>query len=168
MQPATALDWSRIHRLTPGEWPAGVLERMDGRVIEALSDIRKALPDPYAIIPSPVGGAHVRTSGSVLSRHYVGDGRLADATDFFMQWDHVWLALQVAQQHPDIGGIGIYTDAMLRGQEGDYAMVHIDLRPQRLQWVAWRQDRDHPTEYVYLLTDPLRYHRILAERGRAA
>jgi hypothetical protein len=166
MTPASAIDWSLIHRLSPDEWPDGVLERMDGRVIQALGLIRSQIPDSHEIIPSPVPGAHVRDTGT--SRHSTAGNRLSDATDVFMAWPHVWAALQIARRTAWIGGIGLYTDMMLRGREGDYAMLHIDLRPQRLEWVAWRKSRNHPTQYVYLHADPLKYHRIIGNRASAA
>jgi hypothetical protein len=138
---------------------------MDARVIMALIDAREALPASHAFTPSPVPEGHVRLTGNPASRHYAGNGRLSDATDFFVAWPHAWDVLTELQgQH--YGGIGIYTDMMLRGVPGDYCMFHIDLRPNRLLWVGWRDGRDQPTQYVYHNRDPLTYHRLLAERGK--
>lgn len=163
---AAELNWSNIRRLSPTEWPRGVLEHMGARVILALSDARDALPPSHAFMPSPVVGGHVRTTGNTANRHYAGNGRLSDATDFFVAWPHAWDVLTELQRHPNIGGIGIYTDMMLRGVPGDYCMFHIDMRPNRLLWVGWRESREQPTQYVYHNSAPRMYHRLLYERGK--
>lgn len=149
---------------TEDEWPAGVLENMNATVILALSKARQAVPASHRMDPSPVPGSHVRKSGT--SRHSTFGGRLSDATDFFTDWAHAWDVHAALQRIPEIGGIGFYTDMMYRGTEGDRAMFHIDTRPERLNWVGWRTDRHSPTVYVYQHRDPLRYHHILATRGK--
>ena len=169
---ASALDWGRdvTHRISPNEFPAGVLDHMDAQVILVLSDLREDVGLP--LMPSPIYGAHVRQTGG--SRHSIdGGSRLSDATDFFCSWGAAWKYLDAARRHPQIGGIGIYTDMLfnprgLTPNEGDWAMIHIDLRPAHLEWVGWREDRNSKLKYVSLQNDPLDYHRILAERGKAA
>lgn len=168
---ASALDWGRdvTHRISPNEFPAGVLDHMDAQVILVLSDLREDVGLP--LMPSPIYGAHVRQTGG--SRHSIdGGSRLSDATDFFCSWGAAWKYLDAARRHPQIGGIGIYTDMLfnprgLTPNEGDWAMIHIDLRPAHLEWVGWREDRSKPTQYIYLARSPLDYYKTLAERGRA-
>ena len=161
---ASELNWQEIPNFSPGEWPAGVLEQMDARVIQVLAAVRQRLPRTHRMDPSPVPGAHVRATGT--SRHSTQGGRLSDATDFFMDWQHAWDALIALQAEPRIGGLGIYTDMMWSGREGDRCMFHIDTRPERVEWVAWRVSRDTPTVYVNKARDPLEYHRIIASRGQ--
>lgn len=149
-------------RLQKGEWPDGALARMNIRIIELMSELRER--SGVAMFPSPVLGAHVRDSGS--SRHAT-EGRLSDATDFFCSWEGASRVLQEARRIYGIGGIGIYTDMIFRGQpEGVWCMFHIDARPERLEWVGWRESGKHTTQYVYFNSDPAGYHKVLAERAR--
>lgn len=162
---ASELDWSTIGNFVPGEWPDGVLGYMDSAVITALQQVRSVLPDSHVIIPSPIARAHVRHEVSG-SRHSTREGtRLSDATDFFMEWRHVWRAWMHAQRNPLIGGIGIYTDMLWAGQQGKLAMMHIDLREERLVWVAWRESPRHDMQYCYLINEPIRFHRLITERA---
>lgn len=161
---ASDLDWTAIARFTPSEWPAGVLDQMSARVILALDSARNALPESHQLRPSPVAGAHVRLTGT--SRHSTRNGqRLSDATDFFCDWSHAARVLQALRRVPEIGGIGIYTDMVWGGVDGDRCMFHIDCRPDRLEWVGWRQSRRDAIQYVYLSHEPARYHAILSQRG---
>lgn len=145
--------------ISADEFPPGVIEQMDPRILAALSDLRNEVGLP--LYPSPVYGAHIRERGT--SRHSVEGGRLSDATDFFCRWDAAWKYLDAARRHPDIGGIGIYTHTIYRAAlPGDWAMMHIDLRPDTLEWVCHQR----PGIYVYLQSEPLKYHRILGEFAR--
>jgi len=138
---------------------------MDKSIINTLSKARNVLPSLYSFYPSPVYGAHVRTVGT--SRHSTQGGeRLSDATDFFVEWKHAWKALEELRRIPEIGGLGIYTDMMFKGVEGDYCMFHIDNRPERIEWVSWRTDRNDSNKYVYLHSDPIMYHNILVDRAK--
>lgn len=158
---ASELDFNTIKNFLAHEWPEGVLEHMEADVIRVLQSIRFAAG--YPVIPSPVPGAHVRHSYSG-SRHSTKNGtRLSDATDFYCEWPHAQRVWHTILGHPGVGGAGIYTDMMLRGTEGDACMFHIDLRPTRVVWVAWRQDRNSPMNYVY---DKAEQQRILQERGK--
>lgn len=162
---ASDLDWGEVPNFSLHEWPSGVLDQMDARVIRALANARLALPPSHKLNPSPVAAAHVRATGA--SRHSTQGGhRLSDATDFFCDWAHASRTLQSLRRTPEIGGIGIYTDMIFSGKEGDRCMFHIDCRPERLEWVGWRQSRRDPINYVYLAGDPIEYHLVLAERGR--
>ena len=168
-KPASKLDWPKqvTRFLSTSEFPAGALDQMDARIILALSDLRKKVGEP--LYPSPVLGAHVRHSGS--SRHSINGGtRLSDATDFFCSWSAAWRYLDAARRHPEIGGIGIYTDMVFnpRGATpglGDWAMIHIDGRAGVAEWIGWRKGQSAPIRYASLQRDPLEYHRLLAERG---
>ena len=166
---ALSLDWDKeiTPRIRQHEFPAGVLEHMDANVILALSDIRTEVGRP--LLPSPVFGAHVRHSVTG-SRHSTRDGqRLSDATDFFVAWEDAWAYLETAERHPNINGIGIYTDMLFRdGPEGTWAMIHIDCRPENLKadWVGWRESRFHKMTYVSKQNNLAKYNRILNTRGK--
>ena len=166
---ALSLDWATdvTPRIRQSEFPAGVLEHMDARIIQALSHLRTVVGKP--LYPSPVFGAHIRHSIS-NSRHSTRNGnRLADATDFFVAWEDAWAYLEAAEAHPDINGIGIYTDMLFGpGAEGTWAMIHIDCRPadSKLDWVGWREDRFHKLKYVYKQNSVAEYNRILNTRGK--
>lgn len=164
---AASMDWSGISRFAPGEWPEGALEYMSPRIITATAAVRDALPADYRMTPSPVYRGHVRHEHSG-SRHATnGRARLSDATDIFMEWRHVWAAFAAAQRVPEIGGLGIYTDMLWAGQMRRKAMLHMDARPERLVWVAWRRDRRDPMKYVYLNSDPIGFFEILSQRARS-
>lgn len=153
---ASELDWSNIKRFKPGEWPAGVLEHMDARIITVLSEIRDTLPAGHGMQPSGLAEAHVRHDGT--SRHSTqGGARLSDATDFFMQWSTVWDAWRAVQAHPAVGGLGVYLDS-ITGRP----FMHIDLRPDRMLWVR------HKGVYTYHHRDPIKFFRVLADHGRAS
>jgi hypothetical protein len=165
MTPAADLDWSRIARFSPQEWPARVLERMDGRLINVVSDVRNRLPRDHSMTPSPLARAHVREHGG--SRHSTNAGaRLSDATDLFMQWHTVWAAWRECLREPRIGGLGLYVDSYMGDPDRTRPMLHIDLRPERVMWVCWRVHETADQTYTYHHLDPTTFHRVLAERGR--
>ncbi|WP_019024095.1 MULTISPECIES: hypothetical protein [unclassified Thioalkalivibrio] len=169
--PASDLDWDQVPYFSPWEWPrgeeeGGPLEYQDAGLILLVSEVRQSLPSTHRMDPHPLVGGHWRPSGR--SRHSI-EGRnpaLSDAIDLYMDWAFVWDAWAAFQRHPDVGAVGIYTDQMYSGTEGDRAMLHIDLRPERLLWVGWRPNRNHPLRYVYHHTDPLEFHRLLAYRAK--
>ena len=148
------------------EWPGEVLSWMHPKVIRLLARWRDAAGVP--MYPSPVERAHVRHEASG-SRHSTNNGeRLSDATDVFLSWNGFWPALAVLEQESEAGGIGLYTDMLYRGDApGAWVMVHVDTRPERLKWVAYRDSESEPLVYVYEADEPQRYHRILAERGKS-
>lgn len=166
---AISLDWkSKVTpRISQHEFPSGVLEHLDAGVVLALSHLRTTVGKP--LYPSPIYGAHVRHRVS-NSRHSTRDGRrLADATDFFVAWEDAWAYLEAAELHPEVNGVGIYTDMLFRsGPEGTWAMIHIDTRPaeRKLDWVGWRENKFHKLKYVYKQHDVAEYNRILNTRGK--
>lgn len=151
---AIDIDWSKVKRFSPSEWPEGVLEHMDGSVITALSMLRDSLPAGHSMRPSPLARAHVRASGS--SRHSIEGGRLADATDVFMDWDTIMDAWLVALRLGEIGGVGLYFDTHLNHKPTP--MLHIDTRPGvKLTWV--RADG----VYHYFHKNPVDFFEVVAE-----
>lgn len=165
MMKASELDWSKLPNFSAGEWPTGVLEHMDARVIEALQRGRAKLPAQFAMHPSPLPRAHVRDTGD--SQHSTQGGtRLSTATDFFMKWDTVWDAWAVFLADPEVGGVGIYVDTWLGDDSITRPMLHVDARPERLMWVCWRKGgKDGRIVYTYHHQEPRLFHRMLAERG---
>jgi len=162
---ATQLDWTTIKHFAPSEWPDGVLKHMDASIIEAINQVRRAVPTTHALIPSPVPRGHVRHEESD-SRHATNNGkRLSDATDLFCRWRHLWALWQAATHVPSVGGLGVYTDMTYGGEFRSMPMLHIDCRPDRLLWVAWRDNSDDPLKYTYLSNKPQQFFRLLAERG---
>jgi hypothetical protein len=138
-----------IPELQAHEWPEGVLDHMDPSVLNASIELRKAAGVPMT--PCPLFGAHVRTEGN--SRHSTQGGtRLSDATDFFIpsHTTSIIRILQVAQRMPEIGGIGLYFDTR------PSVMMHIDCRPERLEWVRIAG------EYIYLHRDAAMYYAEIA------
>ena len=108
------------------------LSRIDKRLIDALIDIRYLSGIP--ITPSPSIDGWYRDSGSEKSRHYA-IGRLSDAGDIFPARGRVLDLWLVVLSHPDINGIGLYTDT--NGPDGrPWIMMHIDLRQtKKLLWI---------------------------------
>lgn len=104
------------------------------------------------IWPSPVPGGWARTSGSSTSRHYAV-GRLADAGDIFPQRGRLLELWVRAQERPNIGSLGLYSDT--KGPDGkNWFMMHFDLRKgQRLFWV-----RELGT-YYFLHSNPVGFWR---------
>ena len=170
--PASHLDWSRIQRFSPGEWPPGVLDHMDSRVILVLSRIRNSLPPGASFVPSPVAGAHVRHRArrpgpSDGDRHSTDDGlRLADATDFFVPWEWAARAWSAILADPAVGGAGIYPDMIYGGEPRGRCMFHIDLRPSRVAWVGWREPVAPSVSLSYCMWDaePKRFLALLRDR----
>lgn len=161
MSNAADLNWDNIKRFTPGEWPPGVLNHMQGRIILALSSLRNSLPADHRMTPSPLVAAHIRDTGT--SRHSLTGGRLSDATDIYMdQWEHAYAAWEKAVSHPEIGGVGFYLDKWL-GRPGNVKpMLHFDGRKEKMLWVCHRVDgRD---VYVYHHRDPALFHQLMGRR----
>lgn len=166
---ASELDFTN-QLFSPSEWPEDSLDWLDMTVIAALFEIRNVLPISHSIIPSPIYGAHVRHDMST-SRHSTHNRtKLSCATDVFMKWEHVWSAITLVQNHPHIGGLGIYTDNMLKGVRGDYAMLHLDTRPKEnfRQWVGWRYPNETNLRYTYYNSDPKGFFELLVTRGKYA
>lgn len=157
-------------KFSPKEFPAGSLEWLDANVILALFDIRNNLPSDAAMFPSPLLGGHVRHNRSTSRHSTLQRTQLSTATDVFIRWENVWEAITEAYKHPLVGGLGIYTDNMLRGVRGDFAMLHIDIRPKSefIQWVGWRLEHETKMRYTYFRNNPREFLSILLTRGKYA
>lgn len=135
-KPTNRVDWKQIRYFNPNEWPKGVLGFVDGRLINALDQLRQQLKQ--AIYPSPVYEGWARHSGSVHSRHYVGSinnpMRLSDAGDFFCDGvpSEVWRTIVNMNV---FGGIGMYTDTHYHGEAR--IMFHVDLRTIGAAGALW-------------------------------
>lgn len=153
-------------RFSPSEFPPGVLDQMDSRVILALFDLRNSLPNDCAIFPSPLVGAHVRQTGT--SRHSTNNGlRLSDATDFFV---HRRFARQVwfeILKSPDINGIGCYQHSFFRNDERAFTMFHIDTRPvaEKAMWVGARNSRHENFTYYSFQNNSRKFFETLSQGG---
>lgn len=142
------INW--IPNFHAGEWPDGAIEQMSPRLLnDAIFPLR--LASGVSMTPSPLLGAHVRSSGT--SRHSTQGGeRLSDATDLFIgdnvnDVTKVWIE---AQRVNAIGGFGIYFDKQMHGKPN--VMIHIDTRPMRMLWLTTEAG-----EYIYWHRDPSRY-----------
>lgn len=158
---AAQLHWSQIKHFSPSEWPLGVLQHMDARIVLALASVRSSLPNDHRMTPSPIKAAHIRAEGSPTSRHSIANNRLADATDIFMHsWAHAYAAWTKAIAHPDLGGVGFYLDKTLAGS--NKPMLHFDCRPEKTLWVCHKG----PTGdvYTYLHHDPHAFFLLMASK----
>jgi hypothetical protein len=139
---ASELDFTSLAHFAPSEFPEGVLEHVDARLIQRLDEFRDRLGQP--IYPSPLAAGWYRTTGSTGSRHYAV-GRISDAGDIFPRGNAV-NAVLVALRQRCWGGIGIYFDT--HGPDGTpWPMLHLDLRPG--QQVLWMRQAGR---YVYPMT----------------
>lgn len=155
MRAASTLDFSIVQRFKYSDWPATALEQMSADVILSLALVRDRLPATHKMYPSPLLGAHVRSSGA--SQHSTNGGaKLSCATDCFMEsWRHLLDFLIEAQRCEEIGGIGLYTNKW-RGTKGNITpMFHIDTRDARVLWICC--DTANGEEYIYFHRDPVRY-----------
>lgn len=125
------IDWAKIQHFTSDEWPDGVLDRVEPRLVVSLDRFRKLYGAP--VYPSTDPEAWVRTSGSPTSRHFA-IGRKSDAGDCFLGGD-IREAFQVAAGMRIFGGIGLYFDTFW--QKKPQPMIHLDLRKSEVQvwWV---------------------------------
>lgn len=161
---ASDIDWLDFHPFFhKTEWPNGALERMDARIIDAIYKLRISVPKDHGFIPSPLLGAHVRDAGT--SQHSNEGGRLSTATDFFVDREHVWEVWKTAQRIEEIGGIGIYFGSWLGDPIKQTPMMHIDVRPERILWAAFRERHHSSQKYVYFNSNPVEFFKILSEYG---
>lgn len=124
--------------LQPHEWPGSVIEDMHPRVFtDAAIPLR--LTSGIPMWPSALPRAHVRQERS-NSQHSTHEGeRLSTATDMHCRtYAHMIQLMHYAQRIESIGGIGAYFNTRT-------PMIHVDIREQRLLWVA-----THDGKYVYL------------------
>lgn len=164
MNTAANLDWDQIDNFSKSEWPAGVLDHMQGRIILAVADVRNSLPADHRMTPSPVSGGHIRSAGN--SRHSLTGGRLSDATDIFMDsWAHAYAAWEKALHHPEIGGLGFYLHKWMGNPNNIKPMLHFDGRDEKMFWVCYRADHGGDV-YVYHHRDPERFHHLMSRHER--
>ena len=159
-------------RFNPEEWPLGVLDQMDARVISALFEVRNNLPVNCPLFPSPVYGAHVRKDQSSMSRHNIIDvvnngTRLSDATDFFCKREFASMVWFEVLKHPAINGVGIYQNSLFKGSTDDYTMIHIDTRSRhdKAMWVALRDSPSDQFIYYSINNNRERFFKGLTETG---
>lgn len=156
---ASELDFSKFAHLTKYDWPRGVLENMDAKVI-ILMDELQSFNSKFSMVPSPECDSHVRNSNT-RNRHDICNGnRLSDATDFFMDWDVLRKFYDAAIKHPNLGGLGLYFDSELYGE--NLPMVHIDCRSDRVMWIRHRPDPNKDSIYVYQHKNPKDFSLLLA------
>lgn len=123
-------DYPNFPELVSYEIP---LHLMDAQVILNLQELRNIFGRP--IIPSPVKAGWARTHGSTTSQHYAV-GRLSTAGDIFPEVGHCLSCWLVAQQIPEIKGLGLYLDT--KGINGKFwPMLHFDIRntDKRVFWI---------------------------------
>jgi hypothetical protein len=140
-----------ISELQPTEWPEGVIENMDPKILTAAVDLRTE--SGVAMTPSPIFEGHVRKIGN--SRHSINNGkRLSDATDFFVKSDvsSIYKVIQAIHRIHEITGWGIYFDTK------PSVMFHIDCRPNILNWIRVSK------EYIYAVNDPSMYYEELSKQ----
>lgn len=156
MRASDRIEWPS--ELKPHEYPTGVLEHMDNRIIDATIDVR--LISDYPLLPSTVPEAHVRFTGSANSEHYAV-GRLSGGSDLFcLNNKHAWRIWESAKQVTQINGLGIYFDKKWAGQKR--TMFHFDVRyGKRIIWLVTNYG-----EYVYLHRDPVRFYNLFAAEMR--
>lgn len=144
-----SIQW--IPELQPHEFPDGVLENMDDKVINALIKVRTASGVP--VTPSPIPEAHIRIQGT--SRHSIQNyTRKSDATDFFVKsnFSSVQKTILAIQSVPEIKGWGVYFDTK------PSVMFHIDTRKDPLRWVRVNKN------YIYESLEILEYYKTLYEQ----
>ena len=133
---ASKLNWSDIQHFKASEFPSGVLDSVDSKLIHTLDAFRKLLG--AIVTPSPVAEGWVRKSGSKSSQHYAVD-RLSLAGDVFPNCDIFYAALIAVQA--GFTGVGIYFDTKLNGNPKP--MLHVDMRDGPL--VMWVRDKSSYT-----------------------
>lgn len=152
---ADVLDFAEIDHFSRGEFPDGVLERVEDELILSLNEYRSRLG--YPLVPSPLVAGWYREDGSVTSRHYAVD-RLSDAGDLFPQCD-IRRAFLVAMGCEWFGGIGVYLDT--NGPDGEpQPMIHLDLRPGQTIWMRYEG------RYIYPLrsdAEQAEFFKLLSE-----
>ena len=138
------------------------LDRVDANLIVVLQRLRTISGVPVYPSPDPEGWA--RTRGDKESRHY-SIGRLSDAGDIFPARGYCIDLFLRAQELPEIGGIGIYSDT--RGPDGNpWPMIHIDLRPHdrtRTIWTRTGAIYGRKGTYFNLSADNFHFNQVLNE-----
>lgn len=145
-----------VRHFSPHEWSdPSILSLIDADVLLGLAALRERHGKP--IHPSRHPEGWVRHGGSTTSMHYVGDGRLGRAADFFPEGDvrDCWLH---AIEDSRWGGFGLYLDTKRNARQPG-PMMHLDLRPgPRVFWVRTATGR-----YVYKHERPNQFWRLFEE-----
>lgn len=135
---ASKIAFSALRYFSKYEFPAGVLDKMNANVILELNRLRERCPNDYAMTPSPLSRAHVRTGNpNDTSRHSTQGGkRLSDATDIFMDnFIHALYCWNEAKTM-DFGGIGLYFTKWIGSRDNVKPMLHFDMREIRVRWIC--------------------------------
>ena len=163
VKPASHLKFDNIRFFNANEFPGGVLENLEAGLVLTLNAIRKRVPESASWTPSPLFSAHIRDDDSGSRHNIQGGERLADATDGFVTWPYLQHYFIELNRHPEIGGFGIYPDMTYGGKFRSRPMIHVDLRLERICWVATRDEPNDELEYTYLHAEPATYFAKLAE-----
>lgn len=147
------------NRVAPKEFPDGVLEFLDRRVLEDIIFPLRTISE-IPMTPSGLPRAHVRHDAVERNMHStVGETRLSFATDFQVTtFDRLMWVWYHARQMRAIGGLGIYFN--LRRPT-----FHVDLYAERNAKLTWLvTSKEDGAEYVYLERDPVRFFKVLGEQ----
>ena len=131
---AEQANWKHIKNFAKSEWKhnRSELSLLSFKQIELADRVRDHLG--VKMTPSPVDGAFARTYGSKGSQHYAGDGKLANAGDYFIpSLTPKQLMVKLFNMKDKPRGIGIYLDTQLGGEK--CTMLHIDSREKPLFWI---------------------------------
>ncbi|MCP3683310.1 MAG: hypothetical protein GY861_11530 [bacterium] len=153
------INWSKVYKLSPGEFSEDPNEFAEPSLIYSLSDVRKLTDN--RMFPSPVEGSLARQGGT--SQHSITENKKkSKASDVFMEGVPIYnYSLILASGR--FNGIGIYIDTT--GPDGlPWVMFHLDIRSRgfrtNVPWV-WivKKEYDNTTEeivnnYMYPQKDP--------------
>ncbi len=162
MRSAENIDFEKLRFFNKSEFPTGVLEWMDVKIISQTHSLREEMPIDCYFYPSPLFGGHVRhtirnsVSSDFHSTAMINNKqtRLSTATDMFVHpkyWFEVWWRA-VAR----FNGVGIYLGhfMILNKEKVYYPMFHFDTRNEnnKTYWI-----RDLSGKYVYLHNNPAEF-----------
>lgn len=139
-------------KFSPSDFPDGVLELMDARVLtDLVFPLRQSSKIP--MWGSALFEAHVRMSGN--SMHSIERTGLSNATDLHCKtYKQMIQLMDEAEQMPKVGGVGIYFDTKT-------PMIHLDrfdVRGKKLTWL-----RTINGDYVYKQNDPIAFYKSLTD-----
>lgn len=151
MKASQIKNWPREFKAS--DWPTGTLDQMGMEVLtDLVFPLRKLSGVP--MWPSAFARAHVRDSGN--SMHSTKGGtRLSMATDMHVRNHQLLMQVfAVAQNMPQIGGIGLYFDT-------NTPMFHVDPRPDRLVWLRYKEG--DKTVMLYRENNAVKFYKKLGE-----
>lgn len=159
------IDWTKVYKLSPGEFSEDPDKYADPLLIYSLSNTRKKTKS--RMFPSPIRGALARHDGRKSSQHYVGDKkgpvRMSTACDVFCEgvpFANYTTILESGLYR----GVGIYLDT--NGPDGKpWVMFHLDIRTKGyynslstpLIWIVekeMKEDDSWEDIYKFPQTDP--------------